>query len=162
MLGGGRVAEVLWLVSGPGWASQARGVVTEQGVGGWSPFTLHPARVLGLRVLGRSLSLGACPAPPLPVGHRLIPSPFWACSSSLIRVSVRMEHCGLGKAWRIVGAQPTELPAPPPWPQQLLAPESPSVPSRLLGIILALMTLNSELLTWEFLETKHSASPGGT
>lgn len=53
MLGGGRVAEVLWLVSGPRMVPpRPAGVVTEQGVGGQSPFALHPARVLGLRVLG--------------------------------------------------------------------------------------------------------------
>lgn len=99
--GGGRVAAVLWLVSGPRMVPpRPAGVVTESGVGDQSPLALHPARVLGLRVLGRSLSLGPCPAPSLPVGHPARPIPLLGTFLFSHTVSVRMDT----GAWEQPGA----------------------------------------------------------
>lgn len=86
---------------------------------------------------------------------RLILSSFWA-QSSFIRVcedGILQPGKGLAHSRCLASSNcwPSAFASAAPVP----APESPSVPSPLLGIILALLTLNSELLTWEFIETKH-------
>lgn len=101
---------VLWLISGPmvmppgqlitvmepGWEAEPRHTPT---------LPWRSARVLGesteLRVHGSGPRL----AQPLPCGSPGLPeSPFWVCFS-FIKVSVRMECCGLGKARHTVDAQ---------------------------------------------------------
>lgn len=135
--GGSGVAELLWLVSGP-W------MVPPRPAGVVSPFALHPTRVPGLRVLGRSRSVGPCLAPPQPVGHPAHPVPFLGASLSCHKGLCEDGPLQPGKSLAH-GGRPTSraafAPAAP-------APESPSLPS--LGILCARMTLNSEPLTGNF------------
>ena len=155
------LASALWLTSGPTdlWAVPLGQLVLWWLSGEWearAPSHHTPARALLLRVWGQHGARvwllrptpGSAPA-------QWASSPLPGSVPLLSEGSQQGWILRPGNAWCTVGAQQAVAASLLPLPRQLPAPRRPSAPSRLLGVILALMTLNSELLTWEFIEAKH-------